>query len=41
MKPQHDNLKFFRGVPTAIAWSLPFWAALGYGAYRLLKLLGY
>ena len=38
---KHDNLPFFRALPRAIALSLPFWAALVYGAYKLLKLFGY
>lgn len=36
-----NELKFFRGALTAVLACVPFWMAVGYGAYRLLKFLGY
>jgi hypothetical protein len=41
MKTKSDGLDFWRAIPWAIAYCLPFWAALGYGVYRLMKLFGY
>ena len=41
MKAKRDDLGFWRASAAAVVASLPFWIALGYGVYRVLKCLGY
>ena len=41
MNSKTNQVGFFRGAVYATAACLPFWVALGYGVYKLLKLFGY